>query len=258
MRWERKRERAKHCHVLSNFASCSGRPRADIAAELSQGPLKKVLMEVMTDNASQDCGTFSSRGLVVFVTRSVVIVLILVFYCHDSDFLACFNVCWGDGERYLGTSAESCWPHCEIELVRMDRWYPDPSASWCKQSHKLCLHCFKQKGTDCGISVSNCPCCRRNLISIGIEAELSVTNNLAFYGGFWPGGACDFARYLTTISKFSSLHNGRSGTDLLGSLLHWGSHQANGWWLVHFQRLVVCAAWRQKIEAWRFEQTSWP
>ena len=50
-------------------------------------------MEVMTDNASQDCGTFSSRGLVVFVTRSVVIVLILVFYCHDSDFLACFNVC---------------------------------------------------------------------------------------------------------------------------------------------------------------------
>ena len=64
------------------------------------------------------------------------------------------------------------------------------------------------------------PVGRRNLISIGIEAELSVTNNLAFYGGFWPGGACDFAGYLTTISKFSSLHNGRSGTDLLGSLLH--------------------------------------
>ena len=50
-------------------------------------------MEVMADNASQDCRTFLSRGLVVLVIRSVVIVLILVFYCHDSDILECFNVC---------------------------------------------------------------------------------------------------------------------------------------------------------------------
>lgn len=105
----------------------------------------------------------------------------------------------------LGTGAESCWPHREIELVRIHRWYPDPSASWCILSHKLCLHCFMRKGTDYGISVSNCPCCRRNLISIGIEAELSVTNDLTFYGGFWPGGACDFAGYLKE-TRFPSLH----------------------------------------------------
>ena len=90
---ERAREKEKEPNSVMLFQVSHGRPRADIAAELSQGPLKKVLMEVMTDNASQDCGTFSNRGLVVFVTRSVVIVLILVFYCHDSDFLACFNVC---------------------------------------------------------------------------------------------------------------------------------------------------------------------
>jgi len=89
------------------------RPRADIAAELSQGPLKKVLMEVMTDNASQEV---------------------------ESD-------TWARARKAAGHIVKSNW----FEWIA-------------------------------GILIL------LNLISIGIEAELSVTNNLTFYGGFWPGG----------------------------------------------------------------------
>lgn len=118
MQWvERERGRAKHSHVVSSFASCSGRPRADIAAELSQGPLKKVLMEVMTDNALQDCGTFSSRGLVVFVTRSVVIVLILfliamiVISWHVSMYVEEVesDTCWARVRKAAGHIVKSNW-----------------------------------------------------------------------------------------------------------------------------------------------------
>ena len=90
------------------------RPRAGTAAELSQGPLRKVLMEVMTDNASQEV---------------------------ESD------TCWARVKKAAGDIVKSNW----FEFIAG------------------------------GVILLN-------LISIGIEAELSLTNDLTFYGGFWPGG----------------------------------------------------------------------
>ena len=97
------------------------------------------------------------------------------------------NTCWARGQKAAGRIVKSNWFEFIAGIL-------------------ILLHLGVNCPTsDYGISVSNCPCCCRNLISIGIEAELSVTNDLTFYGGFWPGGACDFAGYLKE-TRFPSLH----------------------------------------------------